>query len=74
MFHSMGLPITKYKAFHIGDMIDYTVFEKEFSYPLFVKPANLGSSIGVSRVTTEIELQQAIELAFHYDKDILVEE
>lgn len=74
MFQSIGLPITKYKAFHIGDTIDYTLFDREFSYPLFVKPANLGSSIGVSCVTNETELIQAIELAFHYDSDILVEE
>lgn len=43
-------------------------------YPLFVKPAHLGSSIGISRVTTETELRNALEVAAHYDDKIIVEE
>lgn len=74
MFRAIGMPITKYRAFHEGDDIDYTLFGTELQYPLFVKPSNLGSSIGVSRVTNETELKQAIEVAFHYDPDIIVEE
>jgi D-alanine-D-alanine ligase len=42
--------------------------------PLFVKPANLGSSVGVSRVTTRAQLSAAMELAFSYDLKVLVEE
>jgi len=42
-------------------------------YPLFVKPANLGSSIGISRVTSSEELIASIELALTYDKRVLVE-
>ncbi|HJQ08064.1 MAG TPA: D-alanine--D-alanine ligase family protein [Candidatus Saccharimonadales bacterium] len=43
-------------------------------YPLFVKPAHLGSSIGITRVTTKKELFNAIEVALHYDDKALVEE
>ena len=43
-------------------------------YPLFIKPAHLGSSIGISRATTEIELRNALEVAAHYDDRIIVEE
>ena len=43
-------------------------------YPLFVKPAHLGSSIGISRVTTETELRNALEVAAHYDDRVIVEE
>jgi len=43
-------------------------------YPLFVKPAHLGSSIGISRVTTDTELRNALEVAAHYDDKIIVEE
>ena len=42
-------------------------------YPVFVKPANLGSSIGVSRADNEPELEEALKLAFSYDRRVLVE-
>ncbi len=48
--------------------------EQELKYPLFVKPAHLGSSIGISRVSNRKELDNAIEVAFHYDNKVLVEE
>jgi len=43
-------------------------------YPLFVKPAHLGSSIGISRVTGDAELRNALEVAAHYDDKVIVEE
>ena len=46
----------------------------ELGYPVFVKPANLGSSVGVSRVSEPGELSAAVELAFGYDEWILLEE
>lgn len=45
----------------------------ELGFPVFVKPANLGSSIGVSRADQEDELRDALELAFEYDRRVLVE-
>lgn len=42
-------------------------------FPVFVKPANLGSSIGVSRADNEEELKDSLELAFEYDRRVLVE-
>mgnify|MGYP000933601478 CR=1 FL=1 len=42
--------------------------------PLFIKPANLGSSVGISRVTRPDEFEKAIELALSYDRKILVED
>lgn len=42
-------------------------------YPLFVKPARLGSSVGVSKVTNQDELMDALDLAFSYDDKVLVE-
>jgi D-alanine-D-alanine ligase len=47
---------------------------KELKLPLFVKPARLGSSIGITKVESERELVNAIEVAFHYDDKVLVEE
>mgnify|MGYP002621565506 CR=1 FL=1 len=43
-------------------------------YPLFVKPANEGSSVGITKAHDRDELKKAIELAFRYDKKVLVEE
>lgn len=45
-----------------------------FTYPIFVKPANLGSSVGISKVKNEKELCAAIKKAFQYDSKILIEE
>lgn len=47
--------------------------EKELGFPVFVKPANLGSSIGVSRADDREELAQGLDLAFEYDRRVLVE-
>lgn len=47
--------------------------EKRLRYPLFVKPANLGSSVGISKARKPPELQAAMDLAAQYDRKILVE-
>lgn len=48
--------------------------EKELTYPLFVKPANLGSSVGITKATDRNELKASIELALQYDRKIVVEQ
>jgi D-alanine-D-alanine ligase len=48
--------------------------ENPFGYPVFVKPARLGSSVGISKAHDEAELREAVELAFAHDEKILVEE
>ena len=48
--------------------------EAQFSYPVFVKPAGTGSSVGVSKAKTRDELAAAIEAALKYDPKVLVEE
>jgi D-alanine-D-alanine ligase len=47
--------------------------EQKLGYPAFVKPPHLGSSIGVTKVSTRNELRNAIEVALHYDSNVLVE-
>lgn len=76
---SHGIAVTKFVA---ASKTDYetnpktwlTKIEKELRYPLFVKPPHLGSSIGISRVSNKTELENAIEVALHYDDKVLVEE
>lgn len=46
---------------------------EELGFPVYIKPANLGSSIGVSRADTPDELREGLELAFEYDRRVLVE-
>ncbi|MDD6141940.1 MAG: D-alanine--D-alanine ligase [bacterium] len=48
--------------------------EKTLPYPVFTKPASLGSSIGVSRANDRKELEEALELAFDFDRKVLVEQ
>lgn len=45
----------------------------EIGFPVFVKPANLGSSIGVSRADNPEQLAESLELAFEYDRRVLIE-
>lgn len=47
--------------------------EHELGYPAFVKPPHLGSSIGVTKVSTRNELRNAVEVSLHYDTNVLVE-
>jgi D-alanine-D-alanine ligase len=51
-----------------------TAATKDLKFPLFVKPAHLGSSIGISRAANRTELSNALEVAAHYDDKIIVEE
>jgi len=74
-----GLPIADYLSFARADWqrdpeeIEKRV-KKQLSYPVFVKPANLGSSIGVSKVNTPDGLKFAIDVAASYDNTVIVEE
>ena len=57
---------------HLDDILD--TLEKKFSYPMFVKPAGTGSSVGVSKATDRTALDKALTAAAKYDEKILVEE
>lgn len=65
----LGFAVAKGQLFLKGDKLD-----SELKYPMFVKPANLGSSIGVVRVENKEELKEALEVGFCYDSRVLVEE
>jgi D-alanine-D-alanine ligase len=53
---------------------DGVVPENPFGYPVFVKPARLGSSVGITKAHDEAELRAGVELAFRHDEKVLVEE
>lgn len=48
--------------------------ETTLTWPMFIKPANLGSSVGISKASNREELVQAIEYAFQYDRKVIVEQ
>jgi D-alanine-D-alanine ligase len=79
LFLHAGLPICKYTWFLRSEWRQNQSsiirrIKKHLGFPCFVKPANLGSSVGVSKATNEASLAQAIELAAEYDRKIVVEE
>jgi D-alanine-D-alanine ligase len=64
-----GIAVAKHVALREGDPV-----ENPFGFPCFVKPARLGSSVGISKAHDENELDEAVLLAFRHDDKILVEE
>src|ERR1700691_5509863 len=67
-----GLPIVEYMVVS-RDEIEADAVTCEFPFPIFVKPANLGSSVGISKAHHCAELKAALKLAAQYDRKILVE-
>jgi D-alanine-D-alanine ligase len=79
LFREAGLPICRHTWFVRSkwDKDRPSIFRqiaREIGFPCFVKPANLGSSVGISRATNRSELEAAIDLAARYDRKIIVEE
>ena len=64
-----GIPVARHVALRDGDAT-----ENPFGFPCFVKPARLGSSVGITKAHDEGELSEAVALAFRHDDKILVEE
>lgn len=75
---SAGIPITDYIWFfdneYIEDKDEILKKVKKLGYPVIVKPATLGSSIGISKAKNENELETSIEEAIKYDNKIVIEE
>lgn len=68
------IPVTKFITLTKDEKVQANKVVRELGLPLFVKPANLGSSVGVYKVKKAAELQKAIRDAFRYDTKILIEE
>jgi D-alanine-D-alanine ligase len=79
LFAAAGLPIVPHVTVLRSDLGKSSVavtktIEKALKYPLFVKPANLGSSVGISKVHDRAELAPALALAASYDRKIVIEQ
>ena len=74
LLRDAGIVVARWVTLHRGDVIDLDAIGKKLGWPVFVKPARLGSSVGVSKARNPVELEAALELAFRYDTKILIEE
>ncbi len=76
VFASEGLKQTPYIAFTDKDPLDAVIDEacRTLAFPMFVKPSNMGSSVGITKVHDREELEKAIRLAEQYDSRLLIEQ
>ena len=69
LMRGAGIPVANHVALRLRDPVT-----NPFGYPVFVKPANMGSSVGISKVRDESELEAAVALARRHDEKVMVEE
>jgi D-alanine-D-alanine ligase len=73
LFARAGLPQVEHRTLRGRDAEAERALVADLGLPLFVKPANLGSSVGISKVREEASLPAALDLAFRYDRKVVVE-
>lgn len=74
LLRDSGVPGPKFFVINNGEKISFIEIKKKLGMPVFVKPANLGSSVGIHKVKNELEWASALKDAFLYDSKIIVEE
>ena len=74
LLRDAGLPVPKFQVFHRKHPPAFDAVTKGLGLPVFVKPANLGSSVGISKAKDKAGFEKAVKEAFRYDSKILIEE
>ena len=76
LFRDAGIPTAKFLVFDRSSIgsIDFDQVKNQLGLPVFIKPANLGSSVAISKVKSKDEFDEAVKLAFEYDNKIIIEE
>ena len=79
IFQQEKLPVAKYIWFHSSVCREHpervaAIVAKSLTYPVFVKPANTGSSVGISKAHNRKELREALALAVEYDRKVIIEQ
>lgn len=74
LLRDANIPIAKFLVFKNCDTINFEEAVSELGLPFFVKPANLGSSVGINKVKDKKDFKKAVAEAFQYDRKILIEE
>jgi len=73
LLRAAGIPTAASRTFRRDEGVSYALLVTQLGLPLVVKPANMGSSIGVSKVMDEPELRDALANAFRFDDKVIVE-
>jgi D-alanine-D-alanine ligase len=68
-----GIPNVQFVSFRKGERISFSEVKKILNLPMIVKPANSGSSVGISKVKNEKDFKKAIKEAFNFDTKIIIE-
>ncbi len=74
LLRDAGIPIASFLAVKENEIPTYEEVVKKLGLPFFVKPANMGSSVGVSNVGEKMDFDKAIREGFKYDRKVLIEE
>lgn len=76
LLRDSGIPVARFLVCkrHEKENFSFEKLKHELGVPFFIKPANLGSSVGVAKVHNEKEFRIALDVAFSYDEKILAEE
>lgn len=76
LLRDAGLPVAKFITCSRSNskQLTFEKIQKALGLPFFVKPANLGSSVGISKIKSEEDFYEKVALAFEYDRKILFEE
>jgi D-alanine-D-alanine ligase len=76
LFRESGIPIGRYRVLlsHEKEKLSFDTLADELGLPLFIKPANMGSSVGVHNVNNRVEFYAALDDAFNFDRKIIIEE
>jgi len=76
LLRDAGIPTAKFLDFDQSswDKIDFNEVKNQLGLPIFIKPANLGSSVGVNKVKDRNRFEDTVKEAFKYDNKILIEE
>ncbi len=77
LLDAAGIPHADWRQMDISQILEFDPiadgWERDLGYPIFVKPANAGSSVGISKAHNRQELREAVELAFRHDRKLVAE-
>ena len=76
LLRDAGVPIANFLSFTRTSIkkITFNQLKQELGLPFFIKPANAGSSVGISKIKGEEDFEEKVELAFQFDHKIIIEE
>jgi len=74
LFREAKIPIGKFITVRNGETFSFKEISKKLGLPMFIKPANLGSSVGIHKIKNEKEFKKGLADAFKYDSKVIIEE